>query len=210
MAGRERVAADNTDEVSEHDTTGHKSLVLENGVAGSGVVAEGDAGGLSRRNASGHDNPNYDNSPRSISGRGVSPDDCFALHNDSELALRELTVDGTVRVCVYWALLLLLGLCGVVADFRAEECGIATPHGEHVPRCMRVSFYYLHFTVGFPGIIRIVAVPLFDGRLLHTAMCDVLLPLVLFLFAHTLCRPHCCASHGLHERRIGVTGRMPQ
>ncbi|RNC38723.1 ribonuclease HI, partial [Trypanosoma cruzi] len=41
---------------------------------------------------------------------------CFALLNDSELTLRELTVDGTVRVCVYWALLLLLlGLCGVVA-----------------------------------------------------------------------------------------------
>ncbi|KAF8305718.1 hypothetical protein TcBrA4_0039440 [Trypanosoma cruzi] len=53
--GREHVAADNTDEVSEHDTTGHKPLVLENGVAVSGFVAEGDAGGLSQRNASGHD-----------------------------------------------------------------------------------------------------------------------------------------------------------
>ncbi|KAF8307399.1 hypothetical protein TcBrA4_0018380 [Trypanosoma cruzi] len=66
--GREHVAADNTDEVSEHDATGHKSLVLENGVAVSGFVAGGDAGGLSQRNASGHENPNYDNSPRSIPG----------------------------------------------------------------------------------------------------------------------------------------------
>ncbi|KAF8306561.1 hypothetical protein TcBrA4_0021730 [Trypanosoma cruzi] len=64
--GREHVAADNTDEVSEHDTTGHKSLVLENGVAGSGFVAGGDADGLSQRNASGHENPNCENSPRSI------------------------------------------------------------------------------------------------------------------------------------------------
>ncbi|EAN98167.1 hypothetical protein Tc00.1047053504239.270 [Trypanosoma cruzi] len=54
--GRGHVAADNTDEVSEHDATGHKSLFLENGVAGSGFVAEGDAYGLSQRNASGHDN----------------------------------------------------------------------------------------------------------------------------------------------------------
>ncbi|KAF8288495.1 hypothetical protein TcYC6_0034240 [Trypanosoma cruzi] len=64
--GREHVAADNTDEVSEHDATGHKTLVLENGVAGSGFVAEGDADGLTQRNASGHENPNYENSPRSI------------------------------------------------------------------------------------------------------------------------------------------------
>ncbi|ESS55765.1 hypothetical protein TCDM_12744 [Trypanosoma cruzi Dm28c] len=32
----------------------------------------------------------------------------------------------------------------------------------------------------------------------------------LLFFAHTRCRPHCCASHGLHEGRIGGTGRMPQ
>ncbi|KAF8277060.1 hypothetical protein TcYC6_0017800 [Trypanosoma cruzi] len=64
--GREHVAADNTDEVNEHNATGHKSLVLENGVAGSGFVAEGDAGGLSQRNASGHENPYCENSPRSI------------------------------------------------------------------------------------------------------------------------------------------------
>ncbi|RNC46293.1 hypothetical protein TcCL_NonESM03970 [Trypanosoma cruzi] len=61
--GREHVAADNTDEVNEHDATGHKPLVLENGVAGSGFVAEGDADGLTQRNASGHENPNYENSP---------------------------------------------------------------------------------------------------------------------------------------------------
>ncbi|RNC34783.1 hypothetical protein TcCL_Unassigned02403 [Trypanosoma cruzi] len=65
--GREHVAADNTDEASEPDATGHKSLVLENGVAGSGFVAGGDADGLSQRNASGHESkPNYENSPRSI------------------------------------------------------------------------------------------------------------------------------------------------
>ncbi|KAF8297563.1 hypothetical protein TcYC6_0078380 [Trypanosoma cruzi] len=55
--GREHIAADNTDEVNERSATGHKSLVLENGVAGSGFVAEGDAYGLSQRNASGHENP---------------------------------------------------------------------------------------------------------------------------------------------------------
>ncbi|EAN85886.1 hypothetical protein TcCL_NonESM11175 [Trypanosoma cruzi] len=54
--GREHFAAVNTDEVSEPDATGHKTLVLENGVAGSGFVAEGDADGLSQRNASGHEN----------------------------------------------------------------------------------------------------------------------------------------------------------
>ncbi|RNF04396.1 hypothetical protein TcG_11046, partial [Trypanosoma cruzi] len=117
--GRERVAADNMGEVSEHDATGHKSLVLENGVAGSGFVAEGDAGGLTQRNASGHYNkPQLREFTAQYSGRGVSPhDDFFSLLNDAKLTLRELTVDGTVRVCVYWVLLLLLGLCGVVADF---------------------------------------------------------------------------------------------
>ncbi|KAF8278244.1 hypothetical protein TcBrA4_0117860 [Trypanosoma cruzi] len=54
--GREHVAADNTDEVSERSANGHKSLVLENGFAGSGFVAEGDVGGLTQRNASGHEN----------------------------------------------------------------------------------------------------------------------------------------------------------
>ncbi|RNE95659.1 hypothetical protein TcG_13308, partial [Trypanosoma cruzi] len=116
--GREHVAADNTDEVSERSATGHKSLVLENGVAGSGFVAEGDAGGLSQRNASGHEKKTQLREfTAQYSGNGVSPHDCFALLNDAKLTLRELTVDGTVRVCVYWALLLLLGLCGVVADF---------------------------------------------------------------------------------------------
>ncbi|KAF8278898.1 hypothetical protein TcBrA4_0105830 [Trypanosoma cruzi] len=115
--GRERVAADNTDEVSEHDATEHKTLVLGNGVAGSGFVAEGDAGGLTQRNASGHENkPQLREFAAQYSGSGVSPHDCVALLNDAKLALRELTVDGTVRVCVYWVLLLLLGLCGVVAD----------------------------------------------------------------------------------------------
>ncbi|RNC37865.1 hypothetical protein TcCL_NonESM12948 [Trypanosoma cruzi] len=114
--GREHVAADNTDEVSEHNSTGHKSLVLENGVAGSGFVAEGDADGLDQRNASGHENkPQLREFTAQYSGSGVSPDDSFALLNDAKLALRELTVDGTVRVRVYWVLLLLLGLCGVVA-----------------------------------------------------------------------------------------------
>ncbi|PBJ71359.1 hypothetical protein BCY84_17074 [Trypanosoma cruzi cruzi] len=115
--GMEHVAADSTDEVSEHDTTGRKSLVLENGVAGSGFVAGGDAGGLSQRNASGHENkPQLREFTAQYSGSGGSiHDDCFALLNDAKLTLRELTVDGTVRVCVYCELLLLLGLCGVVA-----------------------------------------------------------------------------------------------
>ncbi|KAF8284675.1 hypothetical protein TcYC6_0036910 [Trypanosoma cruzi] len=64
--GREHVAADNTVEVSERNATGHKSLVLENGTAGSLFFAEGDADGLTQRNASGHENRNYENSPRSI------------------------------------------------------------------------------------------------------------------------------------------------
>ncbi|EAN99534.1 hypothetical protein Tc00.1047053511173.200 [Trypanosoma cruzi] len=115
--GREHVAADNTDEVNERSATGHKLLSLENGVAGSGFVAEGDAGGLSQRNASGHENkPQLREFTAQYSGSGVSPDDCFALRNDAKLTLRELTVDGTVRGRVYWALLFLLGLCGVVAD----------------------------------------------------------------------------------------------
>ncbi|RNF04145.1 hypothetical protein TcG_10979 [Trypanosoma cruzi] len=78
--GREHVAADNTDEVSEHDATGHKSLVLENGVAGSGFVAGGDASGLSQRNASGHENkPQLREFTAQYSINGVSPhDDCFA------------------------------------------------------------------------------------------------------------------------------------
>ncbi|EKG01074.1 hypothetical protein TCSYLVIO_007950 [Trypanosoma cruzi] len=114
--GREHVAADNTDEVSERSATEHKTLVLENGVAGSGFVAEGDAGGLTQRNASGHENKHQLREfTAQYSGSGVSPHDCVALLNDAKLTLRELTVDGTVRVCVYWVLLLLLGLCGVVA-----------------------------------------------------------------------------------------------
>ncbi|RNC41576.1 hypothetical protein TcCL_NonESM08833 [Trypanosoma cruzi] len=114
--GREHVAADNTDKASEHEATGHNSLVLENGVAVSGFVAEGDADGLSQRNASGHENkPELREFTAQYSVNDVSPDDCFALHNDAKLTLRELTVGSTVRVCVYCALLLLLGLCGVVA-----------------------------------------------------------------------------------------------
>ncbi|KAF8284862.1 hypothetical protein TcBrA4_0043170 [Trypanosoma cruzi] len=66
--GREHVAADNTDEVSERSANGHKSLVSESGVAGSGFVAEGDAGGLTQRNASGNESLNCENSPRSIPG----------------------------------------------------------------------------------------------------------------------------------------------
>ncbi|RNC43867.1 hypothetical protein TcCL_NonESM06432 [Trypanosoma cruzi] len=89
--GREHVAADNTDELSEPDATGHKSLVLEIGVAGSGFVAEGDAYGLSQRNASGRDNkPQLREFTAQYSGSGVSPDDCFALRNDAKLRLREL------------------------------------------------------------------------------------------------------------------------
>ncbi|KAF8278248.1 hypothetical protein TcBrA4_0118380 [Trypanosoma cruzi] len=115
--GRENVAADNTDEVSERSATGHKSLVLENGVAGSGFVAEGDAYGLTQRNASGHENkPQLREFAAQYSGSGGSLHDCFALLYDAQLTLRELTVGSTVRVCVYWVLLLLLGLCGVVAD----------------------------------------------------------------------------------------------
>ncbi|PBJ77226.1 hypothetical protein BCY84_06895 [Trypanosoma cruzi cruzi] len=114
--GRGHVAADNTDEVSVPNATGHKYLVLENGVAGSGFVAGGDAGGLTQHNASGHENkPQLREFTAQYSGNGVSLHDCFALRNDAKLTLRELTVDGTVRVCVYWAVLLLLGLCVVVA-----------------------------------------------------------------------------------------------
>ncbi|RNC36789.1 hypothetical protein TcCL_Unassigned00205 [Trypanosoma cruzi] len=114
--GREHVAADNTDEVNERSATGHKNLVLENTVAGSGFVAEGDAYGLSQHNACGHDNrPQLQKLTAQYSGSGVSPHECFALLKEAKLTLRELIVDGTVRVCVYWALLLLLGLCGVVA-----------------------------------------------------------------------------------------------
>ncbi|KAF8285299.1 hypothetical protein TcYC6_0033550 [Trypanosoma cruzi] len=93
-------------------------LSSENGVAGSGFVAEGDADGLTQRNASGHENkPQLREFTAKYSGNGVSPDDCFGLLNDAKLTLRELTVDSTVRGRVYWALLLLLGLCGVVAFF---------------------------------------------------------------------------------------------
>ncbi|RNC53332.1 hypothetical protein TcCL_ESM09338 [Trypanosoma cruzi] len=96
-----------------------KLLSLESSVAGSGFVAEADAGGLSQRNASGHEKkPLLRKFTAQYSGSGVSPDDCFALLYDAKLTLRELTVDGTVRVRVYWVLLLLLlGLCGVVAVF---------------------------------------------------------------------------------------------
>ncbi|RNC34231.1 hypothetical protein TcCL_Unassigned02995 [Trypanosoma cruzi] len=99
--GREHVAADNTDEVNERSATGHKSFVLENGVAGSGFVAEGDAYGLSQHNASGHDNrPQLQKCTAQCSGSGGSPHDCIALLKEAKLALRELIVDGTVRVCV--------------------------------------------------------------------------------------------------------------
>ncbi|ESS62053.1 hypothetical protein TCDM_10319 [Trypanosoma cruzi Dm28c] len=62
--------------------------------------------------------------------------------------MRELTVDGIVRVCVFCVLLPLLGLCG-----------IAAPHGEHVPRCMRVTFLITFlllvlFLCCFSGMIR--------------------------------------------------------
>ncbi|RNC31799.1 hypothetical protein TcCL_Unassigned05663 [Trypanosoma cruzi] len=114
--GREHVAADNTDEANERSATGHKPFVLENGVAGSGFVAEGDAYGLTQRHASGHENrPQLREFTAQYSGSGGSPHDCFALRDFAKLTLRELTVDGTVRVCVCWVLLLLLGLCGVVA-----------------------------------------------------------------------------------------------
>ncbi|EAN85739.1 hypothetical protein Tc00.1047053510805.20 [Trypanosoma cruzi] len=114
--GREHVAADNTDEVNERSATGHKNLVLESIVAGSGFVAEGDADGLTQRNASGHDNrPQLREFTAQYSGSGGSPHDCFALRDFAKLILRELTVGSTVRVCVCWVLLLLLGLCGVVA-----------------------------------------------------------------------------------------------
>ncbi|KAF8280413.1 hypothetical protein TcBrA4_0095790 [Trypanosoma cruzi] len=113
--GREHVAADSTDEVSERSATGHKTLVLENGVAGNGFVAEGDAGGLSQRNVSGHESkPLLRELTAQYFGSGVSPDDCFAQRCDAKLKLRELTVSSTARVCVYWALLFIV-LCGVVA-----------------------------------------------------------------------------------------------
>ncbi|RNE96001.1 hypothetical protein TcG_13173 [Trypanosoma cruzi] len=54
-------------------------------------------------------------------------------------------------------------------------------------------------------MIRILAVPLFNGRLLHTAMCDAFLPLVCFLlptrFAGLIAvRPTDCTNGGLEEQ----------
>ncbi|EKG02244.1 hypothetical protein TCSYLVIO_006736 [Trypanosoma cruzi] len=173
--GREHVAADNTDEVNEHDATGHKSLVLENGVAGSGFVAEGDAGGLTQRKASGHENkPQLREFAAQYSASGGSPDDCFALRNDAKLTLRELAVGSTVRVCVYWVLLLLLGLCG-----------IAAPHGEHLPRCMRVTFLITFlllvlFLCCFSGMIRTPIYLMFGCCTPSWVMCFSLFCLLFF------------------------------
>ncbi|KAF8304741.1 hypothetical protein TcBrA4_0048800 [Trypanosoma cruzi] len=76
LCGREHVAADNTDEVSEHDATGPKSLVLENGVAVMDLLL-----GVMRRIESTQclwtREPQLRNSPRSIPGRAGSIHDCL-------------------------------------------------------------------------------------------------------------------------------------
>ncbi|EKF30692.1 trans-sialidase, putative [Trypanosoma cruzi marinkellei] len=112
-SGREHVAGDSKDEVNERNTTGDNTPALENDVAGSGLVAEGGADGLSQRNASGHEKP-ITQSNRSVSESGGGPDDRLALLNDAKLILRDLSGDSTARVCVS-RLLIPLGLCGVVA-----------------------------------------------------------------------------------------------
>ncbi|KAF8278831.1 hypothetical protein TcBrA4_0107790 [Trypanosoma cruzi] len=171
--GREHVAADNTDEVNERSATGHKSLVLGNGVAGSGFVAEGDAYGLTQRNASGHDNrPQLQKLTAQYSGSGVSPHDCFALLNDAKLALRELTVDGTVRVCAcigcccfFWDCVELWRSC----EPKSVELRLLTENMCRVA-CVFSFIIYILFCwfCCFPGITKIFFVPLFNGRLLHT------------------------------------------
>ncbi|EKF29728.1 trans-sialidase, putative [Trypanosoma cruzi marinkellei] len=113
VSDREHVAGDNTGEVNEHNATGHNTPAPENDVAGSGLVAEGDVDGLSQRNASGHENP-ITQSNRSVSESGGNPDDRLALLNDAKLILHDLRGDSTARVCVS-RLLILLGLCGVMA-----------------------------------------------------------------------------------------------
>ncbi|EKG06661.1 hypothetical protein TCSYLVIO_002228, partial [Trypanosoma cruzi] len=162
--GRERVAADNTDEVSERSANGHKTLVLENGVAVSGFVAEGDAGGLSQRNASGHDNrPQLQKLTAQYSGSGVSPHDCFALLNDAKLALRELTVSSTVLVCVYWVLLLLWDCVELwrSCEPKSVELRLLTGNMCRVA-CVFSFIIYILFCwfCCFPGIMKIFFVPL--------------------------------------------------
>ncbi|EKF29519.1 trans-sialidase, putative [Trypanosoma cruzi marinkellei] len=113
--GREHVDGDNTDGVDEHNATGPNAPTPEDDVAGSGPVAEGGADGLNERNASGHENP-ITKSNHSTSESDVSPDDRLALLKDAKLILHDLRGDSTARVCVSGLLmLLLLGLCGVVA-----------------------------------------------------------------------------------------------
>ncbi|EKF28720.1 trans-sialidase, putative, partial [Trypanosoma cruzi marinkellei] len=115
VSDREHVDGDNTDKVNEHTATGHNTPAPENDVSGSGLVAEGDVDGLSERHASGHENP-ITKSNNSESESGGAPDDRLALLNEAKLILHDLRGDSTARVCVSRLLiLLLLGLCGVVA-----------------------------------------------------------------------------------------------
>ncbi|KAF8307101.1 hypothetical protein TcBrA4_0020920 [Trypanosoma cruzi] len=209
--GREHVAADNTYEVNEHNATGHKiSFFRKMALAGSGFVAEGDAGGLSHAVPWTPGTPNYE-IHRAVSGTAGSPDDCFALRNDAKLALRELTVDGIVRVCVFWCVAALLGLCGIVAYCEPKECEL---------RLLTENMSALHACYFFNTFLLLVffCVAFRNDKnpyLLVFGCCTPSWVMYFFLFcllffAHTRCRPHCCASHGLHERRIGGTGRMPQ
>ncbi|EAN91659.1 hypothetical protein TcCL_NonESM04866 [Trypanosoma cruzi] len=95
------------------------------------------AGGMNGQNVPGTPKRHQEMCPCAI-WSGVSPDGRLVLFDDVELIPRDSTGGRTARVCVSLTLLLLLlELCGVVVVFRAKEGGIVTPHGEHVPRCMR-------------------------------------------------------------------------
>ncbi|RNC39343.1 hypothetical protein TcCL_NonESM11313, partial [Trypanosoma cruzi] len=159
----------------------------ENGVAGSGFVAAGDAYGLTQRNASGHEyNPQLREFTAQYSGSGVSPLDCFALRNDAKLRLRELTVDGTVRVCVYLGVAASYGVvwsCGGLLSRRVWNCDSSQRTCAALHACFLLLFTFYRWFCCLPGIMSIVAVPLFNGRLLHTVMSDAFLLLV-------FCCPH--------------------
>ncbi|EKF26443.1 hypothetical protein MOQ_009862, partial [Trypanosoma cruzi marinkellei] len=185
---REHVAADNTDEVSEQNATGHKTSFSETGVAGSGFVAEGDVGRLSQRNATGHGNkPQLRELTAQYSGSGGSLHDCFALLYDAKLTLRELIVDSTVRILCVLSVVASSGIvwsCGSFLNRRVWICGFSRRRCAAFPACCLLLFTFNCLFYCFFGIISIVAVPLFTGRLLHTVMRDMSL-----LFCFVFCCP---------------------
>ncbi|RNF02894.1 trans-sialidase [Trypanosoma cruzi] len=90
-------------------------------------------------------NPHYKQSPRWV-WSGVSPDGRLAFLNDVKLTLRDLGGNNTVRACLvcccfFWDCI------WVVAVFCAKECGIATPHGEHMPHCRAFLLIFYLFNV---------------------------------------------------------------